>query len=166
MTSSKKTAEQLIVDPKSVAPESGSAYPPPFDKIVRGRHRHRLSPATGLSNFGVNLVRLEPGSASSARHWHTTQDEFVYVVAGTATLVTDEGETELGLGMAAGFPAGNPNGHQVANRTDEDVWYLEVGDRPQSEDVTYPDDDMANAVIDRRPNFTRKDGSSFDDRGE
>ena len=163
MTTTKKSIEQLIVDPKAVAPDSGSVYPPPHDEIVRGRHRHRLSPAIGLNNFGVNLVRLEPGAASSARHWHTAQDEFVYVVAGTATLVTDEGETELGRGMAAGFPAGNPNAHQVANRTDEDVWYLEVGDRPQREDVTYPDVDMANAVIDGRPNFSRKDGSAFDD---
>jgi uncharacterized cupin superfamily protein len=163
MTSDKKSIEQLIVDPKSITPDSGSAYPPPFDKIVQGRHRHRLSPAIGLNRFGANLVRLEPGSASSARHWHTAQDEFVYVVTGTATLVTDEGETELGQGMAAGFPAGNPNGHQVVNRSDTDVWYLEVGDRPQSEDVTYPDDDMANAVSGGRPHFTRKDGSEFDD---
>ena len=87
----------------------------------------------------------------------------MYVVAGTATLVTDEGETEMRQGMAAGFPAGNPNGHQVVNRSDEDVWYLEVGDRPQREDVIYSDVDMANAVIDGRPNFTRKDGSAFDD---
>ena len=163
MTTSKKTIDQLIVDPQAIAPDSGSLYPPPYDEIVQGRHRHRLSPAIGLSNFGVNLVRLEPGAASSARHWHTAQDEFVYVVAGTATLVSDEGETELGQGMAAGFPAGNPNGHQVINRTDQEVWYLEVGDRPQREDVTYPDIDMANAVIDGRPNFTRKDGSAFDD---
>ena len=163
MTSTKKNIDPLIVDPRAVAPDSGSAYPPPFDEIVRGRHRHRLSPATGLRKFGVNLVRLEPGSSSSARHWHTHQDEFVYVVAGTATLVTDDGETEMGQGMAAGFPAGNPNGHQVVNRSDEDVWYLEVGDRPQREDVIYSDDDMANAVIDGRPNFTRKDGSAFDD---
>ena len=163
MASEKMSVDELIVDPKDVSPDSGSAYPPPFDEIVRGRHRHRLSPAVGLSSYGVNLVRLEPGAASSARHWHTEQDEFVYVVAGIATLVTDEGETALGQGMAAGFPAGNPNGHQVVNRTDEDVWYLEVGDRPQNEDVTYPDIDLANAVRDRRPNFTRKDGSAFDD---
>ena len=163
MTSAKKSIEQLIVDPKAIAPDSGSAYPPPFDKIVRGRHRHRLSPATGLTNFGVNLVRLEPGAASSARHWHTAQDELVYVVAGTATLVSDEGETELGQGMAAGFPAGNPNAHQVVNRSAEDVWYLEVGDRPRREDVTYPDIDLAAAVVDGRPNFTRKDGSEFND---
>jgi uncharacterized cupin superfamily protein len=163
MTTPKKTADQLIVDPKSVVPDSGSAYPPPFDQIVQGRHRHRLSPAIGLTKFGVNLVHLEPGSNSSARHWHTEQDEFVYVVTGTATLVSDEGESELGQGMAAGFPAGNPNGHQVVNRTSEDVWYIEVGDRPQREAVTYPDVDMANAVTEGRPHFTRKDGSSFDD---
>ena len=163
MASEKMSVDELIVDPKDVSPDSGSAYPPPFDEIVRGRPRHRLSPAVGLSSYGVNLVRLEPGAASSARHWHTEQDEFVYVVTGTATLVTDEGETVLGQGMAAGFPAGNPNGHQVVNRSEEDVWYLEVGDRPQREDVTYPDIDMANAVRDRRPNFTRKDGSAFDE---
>jgi uncharacterized cupin superfamily protein len=163
MTSAKKSIEELIVDPKAIAPDSGSLYPPPHDKIVEGRHRHRLSPAIGLNNYGVNMVRVEPGAASSARHWHTEQDEFIYVVSGTATLVSDEGETELGQGMAAGFPAGNPNGHQVVNRSQEDVWYLEVGDRPQNEDVTYPDVDMANAVRDRRPRFTRKDGSSFED---
>ncbi len=163
MTSAKKFIEELIVDPKAIEPDSESLYPPPYDKIVEGRHRHRLSPAIGLSNYGVNLVRVEPGAASSARHWHTEQDEFIYVVSGTATLVSDEGETELGQGMAAGFPAGNPNGHQVVNRTRADIWYLEVGDRPQNEDVTYPDIDMANAVRDRRPNFIRKDGSSFDD---
>jgi len=159
----KKAIGELIVDPKTIAPDSGSLYPPPHDKIVAGRHRHRISPAVGLTNYGVNLVRLEPGAASSARHWHTEQDEFVYVVSGTATLVSDEGETELAEGMAAGFPAGNPNGHQVANRTDSDVWYLEVGDRPQNEDVTYPDIDLANAVRDRRPHFTRKDGSPFEE---
>ena len=163
MTTEKKGVAELIVDPKSVAPDSGSLYPPPHDKIVTGRHRHRLSPAVGLRNYGVNLVRLEPGAASSARHWHSMQDEFVFVVEGTATLVTDEGETELPQGMAAGFPAGNANGHQVVNRSDSDVWYLEIGDRPQNEDVTYPDIDLANAVRNRRPRFTRKDGSSYDD---
>ncbi len=162
MTSDKKSVDQLIVDPKSVAPDSGTRYPPPHDKICEGRHRHRLSPAVGINNYGVNLVRLEPGAASSARHWHTEQDEFVYVVSGTATLVSDEGETDLAEGMAAGFPAGNPNGHQVVNRSGADVWYLEIGDRPQNEAVTYPDIDLANAVRDRQPHFTRKDGSEFD----
>lgn len=160
MTTLKKSIQELIVDPKAIPSESGSVYPAPHDQIVQGRHRHRLSPAIGLSKFGVNMVRLEPGAASSARHWHTMQDEFIYAVSGTITLVSDEGETEVQAGMAAGFPAGNANGHQVVNRSNEEVWYLEVGDRPQREDVTYPDIDMANAVIDGRPNFTRKDGSS------
>ena len=104
MTSTKKNIDPLIVDPRAVAPDSRSAYPPPFDEIVRGRHRHRLSPVTGLKKFGVNLVRLEPGSSSSARHWHTEQDEFVYVVAGTATLVTDDGETEMGRAWPPASP--------------------------------------------------------------
>ena len=162
MTSSKKRADELIVDPRAVSPDSGSPYPPPYHEEVVGRHRHRLSPVIGLRNFGANLVRLEPGAASSARHWHSAQDEFVYVVTGTATLITDEGETELAEGMAVGFPAGNPNGHQLVNRSQQDVWYLEVGDRPRNENVTYPDIDMANAVVDGRPNFTRKDGTSFE----
>lgn len=163
MSETKRTASELIVDPATLPVESGAIYPPPFDEIVRGRHRSRLSPALGLSAFGVNLVRIEPGAQSSARHWHSEQDEFVYILEGEATLLTDEGETTLSAGMAAGFPAGNPNGHTLANQTDSDVLALEVGNRPRAEDVTYPDIDMANAVRDGKPRFIRKDGSSFDD---
>lgn len=163
MSETKRPVSELIVDPKTLPVESGAIYPPPFDEIVRGRHRSRLSPALGLSAFGVNLVRIEPGAQSSARHWHSEQDEFVYILEGEATLLTDEGETTLSAGMAAGFPAGNPNGHTLANLTDSDVLALEVGNRPRAEDVTYPDIDMANLVRDGKPRFVRKDGSSFDD---
>jgi uncharacterized cupin superfamily protein len=107
-------------------------------------------------------LRIEPGAQSSARHWHSKQDEFVYVLEGEATLVTDEGDSVLTAGMAAGFPAGNPNGHTIVNRSNSDLLVLEVGDRPVDEDVTYPDIDMANAVRGGKPNFIRKDGSSFD----
>ncbi|MBT3931999.1 MAG: cupin domain-containing protein [Rhodospirillaceae bacterium] len=163
MGDTKRTASELIVDPASLPVESGTPYPAPFDALVKGRHRSRLSPPLGLSGFGVNVVRIEPGASSSARHWHSEQDEFVYILEGEATLVTDEGETTLATGMAAGFPAGNPNGHTLANRSDSDVMVLEVGNRPREEDVTYPDIDMANAVRDGKPRFIRKDGSSFDD---
>lgn len=163
MADSKRTAAEMIVDPASLPEESGSPYPKPHDALVVGRHRRRLSPALGLSAFGVNIVRIEPGANSSARHWHSEQDEFVYILEGEATLVTDEGETTLTAGMAAGFPAGNPNGHTLANRSDREVLAMEVGNRPRVEDVTYPDIDMANAVRDGKPNFLRKDGSSFEE---
>jgi len=163
MSDTKRTAAELIVDHRTLPVESGTPYPPPFDAQVKGRHRSRLSPALGLTKFGVNIVRIEPGAQSSARHWHSEQDEFVYILEGEAVLVTDEGETPLSAGMAAGFPAGNPNGHTLANRSDSDVLAMEVGDRPRAEDVTYPDIDMANAVRDGKPHFLRKDGSSFDD---
>jgi uncharacterized cupin superfamily protein len=163
MSETKRAASELIVDPKTLPEESGTPYPAPHDQLVVGRHRTRLSPALGLSKFGVNIVRIEPGAMSSARHWHSQQDEFVYILQGEATLVTDEGETTLSTGMAAGFPAGNPNGHTLANRSNSDVLAMEVGDRPRVEDVTYPDIDMANAVRDGKPHFIHKDGSSFDE---
>ena len=151
----------MVVDPAELPVESGTPYPAPHDAIVQGRHRSRLSPVLGLTKFGVNVLRIEPGAQSSARHWHSEQDEFVYVLEGEATLVTDEGDTIVKAGMAAGFPAGNPNGHTLVNRSNSDVLVLEVGDRPVSEDVEYPDIDMANAVRGGKPNFTRKDGSAF-----
>ena len=165
MSETKRAAADLIIDPQSLPEESGSPYPKPHDVLVAGRHRRRLSPALGLSAYGVNIVRIEPGGQSSARHWHSEQDEFVYILEGEATLVTDEGETVLAAGMAAGFPAGNPNGHTLANRSDTDVLALEVGNRPRVENVTYPDINMANAVRDGKPHFVRKDGSAFDDEG-
>jgi|TARA_B110000263_G_scaffold49029_1_gene40863 uncharacterized cupin superfamily protein len=154
-------ASLLIVDPKKVKPDSGSVYPKPFDEIVTGRHRHRLSSAIGLTKFGVNLVQLEPGARSSARHWHTQQDEFVFIVEGTATLVTNDEKVKLTKGMSVGFPAGNANGHQLFNESNSIVWYLEVGDRPRSEEVIYPDIDMVNTVTEGRPHFTKKNGNRF-----
>ncbi|MEL0013454.1 MAG: cupin domain-containing protein [Alphaproteobacteria bacterium] len=162
MSGEKRTVADLIVDPATLPEESGTPYPSPYDELVRGRHRRRLSPALGLSRYGVNIVRIEPGANSSARHYHSKQDEFVYVLQGEATLITDEGETTLKAGTAAGFPAGNPNAHTIANRTDAEVLVMEVGDRPVEEEVTYPDIDMANAVRGGKPHFTKKDGSSFD----
>tara|TARA_A100001037_G_C15056621_1_gene592675 strand:+ start:702 stop:1196 length:495 start_codon:yes stop_codon:yes gene_type:complete len=162
MVETKRSANDMIVDPADLPAESGSPYPSPHDQFVVGRTRSRLSPALGLSAFGVNLLRIEPGAQSSARHWHSEQDEFVYVLEGEATLVTDEGETTLSAGMAAGFPAGNPNGHTLANRSDADVLVLEVGNRPREEDVTYPDIDMRNDVREGKPHFLKKDGSAFE----
>jgi uncharacterized cupin superfamily protein len=128
-----------IIDPKAVPERTGTIYPSPYRGAVAGRHYRRLGDAAGVSNFGVNLVRLEPGAASSHRHWHTKEDEFVWILEGTPTLVTDEGETALQPGMAAGFPKGVANGHHLVNRTATDVLFLVVGDRAPDDDAFYSD---------------------------
>nr|WP_282184535.1 cupin domain-containing protein [Azospirillum baldaniorum] len=105
------------------------------------------------------MTRLEPGAASALRHWHTRQDEFVYVLDGELTLVTDAGETVLRPGMCAGFPAGKPDGHQLVNRSDEPATYLEVGDRSAGDEAHYPDEDLRyDSVTDL---FTHRDGTPW-----
>jgi len=137
-------------------------YPEPFASAVRGREKRRLGEAFGLSNFGVNLTRLKPGAVSSVRHGHSKQDEFVYVLEGFPTLVTDAGPTKLGPGMCAGFKAASGDAHHLKNETAEDVWYLEVGDRTPGDQAIYPDDDLAVTVEDGRYSFTRKDGTRYE----
>jgi uncharacterized cupin superfamily protein len=135
-----------------------TGYPPPLSLRVAGREKRALGDVFGLTRFGVNLTRLEPGSMSALRHAHAVQDEFIYVLEGEPTLITDAGETTLSPGMCAGFPAGG-EAHHLVNRSDRDVWYLEIGDRTPGDSVTYPDDDLAAAFVDGRWQFTRKDGS-------
>jgi uncharacterized cupin superfamily protein len=148
------------LDPHSVPLRPG-AYPPPFDAVIAGRHKHPLGDALGLKNYGVNLVRLTPGGRSALRHWHTLQDEFIWVVEGEIVLVTDQGEQVLSPGTAAGFPAGKPDAHYLVNRTARDVLYLEVGDRTPGDLPNYPDDDFAAAYVDGQRVWTRKDGTRF-----
>ncbi|EGF89801.1 cupin domain protein [Asticcacaulis biprosthecium C19] len=138
-----------------------SNYPEPYFSMMAGREKRTLGDLFGLSNFGVNLVRILPGGQSALRHWHTRQDEFVYVVSGRPILITDAGETQLEPGMCAGFKAGVADGHRVVNRTDEEVVYLEVGDRTPGDAATYPDDDIQANQIDGQWVFTHKDGSAF-----
>ncbi|NRF67328.1 cupin domain-containing protein [Aquincola sp. S2] len=139
-----------------------TSYPEPFASLVRGREKRRLGDAFGLSNFGVNLTRLKPGAISSVRHNHSKQDEFVYILEGSPTLVTDAGPTELQPGMCAGFKAGSGDSHHLKNETAADVWYIEVGDRSAGDQASYPDDDLAVVVTDGVHVFTRKDGSSHE----
>ncbi|MFC3068302.1 cupin domain-containing protein [Phenylobacterium soli] len=121
----------------------GTAYPPPYDEPCRGRRRWQLGDAGGLSQFGVNLMRLPPGQWSSQRHWHTHEDEFVWIVEGEVVLVTDDGEQVLRAGDCAAFPAGAPDGHHLQNRSDREAVLLEVGSRRPAEDACdYPDLDM------------------------
>jgi uncharacterized cupin superfamily protein len=132
-----------IVDPSAVPERNATGYPKPFRAAVAGRHYRRLGDEGGLTRFGVNLVRLEPGAASSQRHWHTLEDEFLYVLEGTPTLVTDEGETLLRPGLGAAFPAGEANGHHLLNRTDAPVLFLVVGNRAPEDAAHYPDVDLS-----------------------
>jgi uncharacterized cupin superfamily protein len=120
----------------------GTLYPPPFDEPCVSRERKRLGDAAGLTQFGVNLLRLPAGAWSSQRHWQTKSDEFVYVVAGEVTLVTDDGEEVLRPGDAAGFKAGDPDGHCLQNRSGADALVLEIGTRIEGDGAYYADIDM------------------------
>lgn len=138
-----------------------SNYPGPFRSMVAGRVKRPLGDLFGLQNFGINLTRLQPGSISALLHRHTRQDEFVYVLEGEATLVTDQGEVALGPGMCAGFPAGGI-AHQLVNRGDADVVYLEIGDRTPGDAGEYPADDLrADLGPDGQWVFSHKDGRPY-----
>jgi uncharacterized cupin superfamily protein len=121
---------------------SGTGYPEPFAEAVNGRSKQALGEAGGLTQFGVNMVELQPGAASSQRHWHTHEDEFVMVVSGELTLVTDEGETLMRAGDCAAFPAGRPNGHHLINRGWGNALFLCVGSRISEDSAEYPDIDL------------------------
>jgi uncharacterized cupin superfamily protein len=151
-----------VVDPKTVEPSSGTIYPKSLAGAVAGRSRRRLTGPAGLTQFGVNIATLEPGSATSHRHWHEREDEFVYVLDGEVILVSDEGEQQLGPGMAVGFPAGEANGHQFVNRSARPVTLMEVGTRALADRVTYSDVDMAASKTDGSWVVTRKDGRPFE----
>ena len=130
------------IDLENAPKVAGTLYPSPFDEPCRPRRKIKLGDAAGLSQFGVNLCRLPPGAWSSQRHWHTDEDEFVYVLEGEATLVTDDGEEILRAGDCAGFKAGDENGHCFQNRSDGDVVLLEVGTRSSVGGAYYPDIDL------------------------
>jgi uncharacterized cupin superfamily protein len=149
------------LDPMSVPPRLGSIYPSPFGEKLAGREKRALGDALQLTQFGVNLVTLAPGSWSSQRHWHANEDEFIYVLDGEVTLVTDAGEKVLGPGMAAGFPAGKPDGHHLVNRSERPVLYLEVGTRAESEEAHYSDIDMVARKEGGRFVFTHKNGEHY-----
>lgn len=125
------------------APQSkGSRYPAPFDEPCKGRSVHRLGDAAGLTQFGVNLVRVPPGGWSSQRHWHSHEDEFVYMVEGELVLVTDAGEETLRAGDCAGFKGGDRDGHHLQNRSTKDAAFLVVGSRIDEDYGEYPDIDL------------------------
>lgn len=140
-----------------------SNYPAIFAARMAGRIKRPLGDLFGLTQFGVNLTRLEPGAQSALRHAHSRQDEFIYVLEGHPILHTDIGQMQLSPGMCAGFKAGTGNAHHLLNQTQQVVSYLEIGDRSPGDEVVYPDDDLqAESGADGTWRFTRKDGTPYD----
>ena len=147
------------IDIAAVPERRGTGYPAPFDAPCADRVRKRLGNPGGLSDFGVNLMRLPPGGWSSQRHWHSHEDEFVYVLEGELTLIEDAGETLLRAGDCAAFPKNSGDGHHMINRSDVTAVYLEVGSRAPADLTTCSDIDMMSANADGR--FVHKDGSPY-----
>ena len=148
----------VVRDPRSHPTRRTTIYPAPFNQGFDKRGKRALTEALGLTQFGINLTTLEPGGQSAHRHWHAAEDEAIYVVEGTLTLVTDDGEHILTPGMMAGFPAGLANGHHLINRGSEPGTYLEMGTRARDDDVIYSDIDLQLTKRDGQSRFTRKTG--------
>ena len=159
MSDTKPIALPIREAPPRIKP---SLYPPEFAARMGGRTKHPVGDLFGLSNFGVNLTRLAPGAVSALNHAHSRQDEFIYVIEGRPTLVLGDQEVQLEAGMCAGFQAGTGLGHHLANRSDAEVVYLEVGDRSAGDEVSYPRDDLrAMMGEDGKWRFSRKDGTPY-----
>jgi len=138
-----------------------SNYPEPFFSRMLKRDKRPLGDLFGLASFGVNLTRLQPGGESALRHAHIKQDEFVYILEGRPTLVTDSGRMGLEPGMCAGFKGGTGDAHHLINETDSDVVYLEIGDRLPGDGATYPDDDLSVVMVEGKWRFSHKDGTPY-----
>lgn len=150
-----------VIAAETPARTKPSNYPEPFATQMAGRTKHPLGDLFGLSNFGVNLTHLAPNAASSLRHAHTKQDEFIYILQGRPTLHSDAGRTQLAPGMCAGFRSGTGNGHRLINETSEVVSYLEIGDRTPGDQGLYPDDDLEAHLIEGKWKFTHKNGTPY-----
>ncbi len=157
-----KSSQPIAIMASSAAPRSKpSSYPEPFFSRMNKREKRPLGDLFGLKNFGVNLTTLAPSGESALLHRHTKQDEFIYILQGTPTLVTDRGEMQLSPGMCAGFPA-EGIAHQLVNRTDGDVVYLEIGDRTPGDEGSYPKDDLKAALGPQGTwVYTHKDGRPY-----
>jgi uncharacterized cupin superfamily protein len=149
------------IDIASVKVEVSTGYPEPYRSVVAGRARQRLGNVVGLDQFGVNLTRLKPGAQSAQRHWHTAEDELVFVVEGTLVLCENDGETVLSAGDVAGFKAGVANGHCLVNRSGEDAIYLEIGTRAGRDEANYPDIDLHVRKDEAGVGYTHKSGEPY-----
>jgi uncharacterized cupin superfamily protein len=153
------------LDPMSLTPRTGTGYPEPYRSRVLPREKRALGDAVGLTKIGINHSVLAPGKESSMRHWHTHEDEFIYMLSGEVVLITDAGEQVLTAGMCAGFPASvdgkTGDGHQLINRSSQPAIYLEVSNRDPRDTAEYSDVDMKFHGVNAAIMFTRKDGSQF-----
>ena len=163
--SHRKPLQLPALDPAEVSPSTPvlgvDTYPEPFFSQMGAVESRALGDACGLSKFGVNTVVLQPQAQSALRHWHTLEDEFVYVLEGEVTLVSEAGEQVLGVGMCAGFPAGKRDAHHLVNRSDAPVRYLEIGNRIEGDDCFYPDDDMLWVTTEKGWHAAHKDGKPY-----
>jgi uncharacterized cupin superfamily protein len=155
------TLKKPALDPRSLEPRTGSGYPEPYRSRVLPREKRQLGDALGLTRIGINQTTLPPGKESSMRHWHTHEEEFIYVLSGEVVLCTDAGEQTLTAGMCAGFPLGTSDGHQLVNRSAAPAVYLEVSNRDAADRAFYPDVDLQFHGVNAAVFFTRKDGSRF-----
>lgn len=142
------TLKLPALDPSTVPAVKRSLYPEPFRSRMGDRSKQKLGDACGLTKVGINLVTLQPGAQSALRHWHTLEDEFVYMVSGEVTLITNAGEQTLTAGMCAGYPAGARDGHHFVNRSSAPAQYLEIGNRIDGDNAFYPDDDIVWVEVD------------------
>jgi len=147
--------------PEDTKQRVGTGHPVPFRERCAQRAKHALGDHAGLDQFGVNFTVLPPGQASALRHWHKREDEFVYVLEGELTLITDDGEEILTAGACAGFKAGVANGHHLVNRSDRPASFLEIGSRLPDEEAVYPDDDLALKMTGRRLAYSNKKGEPY-----
>jgi uncharacterized cupin superfamily protein len=155
--------QKSVFDPLTLQESNATSYPEPYRAENQKRWNRRLGNHAKLANFGVNLTRIAPGGQSSARHAHSRQDEFVYVLQGEVQLETNAGVEELRAGFCAGFPAGSDNAHRFVNRSHEDVLLLVVGDRTEGDEVSYPDIDLHGRMgADGKYTFTHKDGTPYE----
>jgi len=153
--------QRAALDARSVEARSTSGYPEPYRSRVLPREKRALGDAFGLTKIGVNLTTLYPGKESSMRHFHSSDDELLYVLEGEVVLVTDDGEQRLEPGMCVGFAAGVKNAHHLVNRSAAPARYLEISDRSADDAAEYPDVDLSYKEVNGKGAFTRKDGSSF-----
>lgn len=150
------------IDAAALTEVIGTLYPSPFDEPCRARGRKKLGDAAGLTQYGVNLLRLPPGAWSSQRHWHVAQDEFIYVLSGEVVLVTDAGDEILKAGDAAGFKAGDENGHCLQNRSQSDALILEVGTRIADDAAFYSDIDRVAPAGGKPAVYISRDGTPYE----
>ena len=151
-----------VLDLSKVPVKTSSIYPAPYGQMMAGRSSLRLGDAGGLTQFGVNLVTLEPGALSSLRHWHLVEDEFVMITQGECVLVQDAGETLMRAGDCAAFAANTPDGHHFINRSDAPARFLVIGSKAKREVATYSDVDLVVTMEAGRAHFTHKDGRDYE----